>query len=143
MTKIAGSNAAGSLVGNFATSYAQQQFSTVNLTSARTYASAANALSMALPGSNLSTAITIARAAIQLAQSVIASYKCQSARKRDPGSAFKKDPRRASFCSVQRRHPSAPAHAFAEPARGAAVKNGRFISGRPQGLFLRAVSTAA
>ena len=41
------------------------------------------------------------------------------------------------------RHPSVSAHAFAEPTRGAAVKNGRFISGRPQGLFLRAVSTAA
>ena len=68
---------------------------------------------------------------------------CQSARKRVPGPACKKDPRGASFCSVQRRHPSVPAHASDEPSRGAAVKNGRFISGRPQGLFLRAVSTAA
>ena len=68
---------------------------------------------------------------------------CQSARKRDPGPACKKDPGRASFCSVQRCHPSVPAHASDEPARGTAVKNGRFISGRPQGLFLRAVSTAA
>jgi len=68
---------------------------------------------------------------------------CQSASKGDPGSACKKNPRRASFCSVQRCHPSAPAHAVAEPARGTAVKNGRFIGGRPQGLFLKAVSTAA
>ena len=70
-------------------------------------------------------------------------HACQSASKGDPGSACKKNPRRASFCSVQRCHPSAPAHAVAEPARGTAVKNGRFIGGRPQGLFLRAVSTAA
>jgi hypothetical protein len=68
---------------------------------------------------------------------------CQSARKRNPGPARKKDPRGASFCSVQRCHPSVPAHACAEPARAAAVKNGRSFSGRPQGLFLRAVSTAA
>ena len=60
-----------------------------------------------------------------------------------PGPACKKDPRGASFCSVQRRHPSVPAHASDEPSRGAAVKNGRFSGGRPQGLFLRAVSTAA
>ena len=70
-------------------------------------------------------------------------HRCQSASKGDPGSACKKNRRRASFCWVQGRHPSAPAHAVAEPARGTAVKNGRFISGRPQGLFLRAVSTAA
>ena len=70
-------------------------------------------------------------------------YECQSAFKGDPGPARKKNPRGSSFCSVQRRHPSAPAHGTAEPARGTAVKNGRFTSGRPQGLFLMAVSTAA
>ena len=70
-------------------------------------------------------------------------YVCQSARNGDPGPACKKDPRGASFCSVQRWHPSVPAHASDEPSRGAAVKNGRFSGGRPQGLFLRAVSTAA
>ena len=56
---------------------------------------------------------------------------CQSARKRNPGPAFKKDPRGRSFCSVRRRHPSVPAHASDEPSRGAAVKNGRFSGGRP------------
>ncbi len=60
-----------------------------------------------------------------------------------PDRRAKGTPGRASFCSVQRCHPSVPAHASAEPARAAAVKNGRFFSGRPQGLFLRAVSTAA
>ena len=60
-----------------------------------------------------------------------------------PQIGVQKGPQGTSFCSVQRCHPSAPAHATAEPSRGAAVKNGRFASGRPQGLFLRAVSTAA
>jgi RHS repeat-associated protein len=75
MSKIAVSNARGSVVGNFATNYAQTQFNNLNLSSTRTYASA---LSMALPGSSLSTTINIAQAAIQLAQSVIASYKAPS-----------------------------------------------------------------
>ena len=70
-------------------------------------------------------------------------FECQSASKRDPGSACKRNPLGASFCSVQGCHPSVPAHACDELARGAAVKNGRSFSGRPQGLFLRAVSTAA
>ena len=60
-----------------------------------------------------------------------------------PQIGVQKGPQGISFCSVQQRHPSVPAHATAEPARGMAVKNGRFISGRPQGLFLMAVSTAA
>jgi RHS repeat-associated protein len=77
MTKIAASNAPGSFVGNFATNYAQTQFNNLNLGSTRNYASA---LSMALPGSSLSTTISIAQAAIQLAQSVIASYKTQPSR---------------------------------------------------------------
>ena len=75
MTKIAASNAPGSFVGNFATNYAQTQFNNLNLGSTRNYASA---LSMALPGSSLSTTISIAQAAIHLAQSVIASYKSPS-----------------------------------------------------------------
>ncbi len=69
--------------------------------------------------------------------------KCQSARKRDPGSACKKNPLGSILLFGSGCHPSVPAHASAEPARGAAVKNGRFSGGRPQGLFLRAVSTAA
>ena len=60
-----------------------------------------------------------------------------------PDRRAKRTPGGASFCSVQRWHPSVPAHASDEPSRGAAVKNGRFSGGRPQGLFLRAVSTAA
>ena len=60
-----------------------------------------------------------------------------------PRTGVQKRPQGASFCSVQGRHPSVPAHAGAEPARGTAVKNGRYSGGRPQGLFLRAVSTAA
>jgi hypothetical protein len=45
----------------------------------------------------------------------------------------------ATFCT---RRPPPDAYATDEPARGAAVKNGRSTSGRPKGLFLRAVSTA-
>jgi hypothetical protein len=75
MSKIAISNAPGSFVGNFTTSYAQTQFNSLNLGSTRNYA---GALSMALSGSSLATTVSIARAAIQLAQSVIASYKAPS-----------------------------------------------------------------
>lgn len=78
LNKIAISNAPGSFVGNFATNYAQTQFNNPNLGSSRNYGSVASALSMALPGSSLSTTISIAQAAIQLAQSVIASYKVSS-----------------------------------------------------------------
>jgi hypothetical protein len=78
MTKIAISNAPGSVVGNFATNYAQTQFNNFVSGSTRNYGSVASALSMALPGSNLSTTISIAQAAIQLAQSAIASYKSSS-----------------------------------------------------------------
>ena len=53
-----------------------------------------------------------------------------------PDRRAKRTPGGASFCSVQRWHPSVPAHASDEPSRGAAVKNGRFSGGRPQGLFL-------
>ena len=78
MTKIAASNAPGSFVGNFATTYAQTQFNNFASGSSRNYGSVASALSMALPGSSLSTTISIAQAAIQLAQSAIATYKAPS-----------------------------------------------------------------
>ena len=69
---------------------------------------------------------------------------CQSARNWNPGSAFKKDPDQHPFVRAPAEpHPSVPAHASDEPARGAVVKNGRCFSGRPQGLFLMAASTAA
>jgi RHS repeat-associated protein len=78
MTKIAISNAPGSVVGNFATNYAQTQVNNFASGSSRNYGSIATALSMVLPGSGLSTTISIAQAAIQLAQNVIASYKSSS-----------------------------------------------------------------
>jgi hypothetical protein len=40
-------------------------------------------------------------------------------------------------------HSSAPAYASVAPPRAAAVKNGRFSSGHPEGLFLTAASMAA
>ena len=61
---------------------------------------------------------------------------------RGPRIGVQKGPQESILLFGSGRHPSVPAHAVAEPTRGTAVKNGRFISGRPQGLFLRAVSTA-
>jgi hypothetical protein len=48
----------------------------------------------------------------------------------------------ASLCSAGA-HLSVPAYTNVKPSRAVAVKNGRFFSGRPQGLFLTAASTAA
>jgi hypothetical protein len=80
LNNIAISHAGGSLVNNFATSYAQTRFSnfSAGVGSSGGYRGAATALSMALSGSSLSTTIGIAMAAIQLAQAVIASYKSPS-----------------------------------------------------------------
>ncbi len=52
-----------------------------------------------------------------------------------PRIGVQKGPQGPSFCSVQQRHPSVPAHATAEPARATAVKNGRFWR-PPAGLVL-------
>ena len=40
-------------------------------------------------------------------------------------------------------HSSAPAYADAAPPRAGAVKNGRSLSGHPEGLFLTAAGMAA
>jgi RHS repeat-associated protein len=69
LSKIGISNAPGSLVGNFTATFAQSRFNSVNLNTVK-------GISSALSGSpSVSQTISLAKAAIQLAQSVIASYQ--------------------------------------------------------------------
>ncbi len=67
---------------------------------------------------------------------------CQSARKRDPGSACKKDPRDHPFVRFSSAIlPSRPMRLLSRRAQRRS-RTAAF-GGRPQGLFLRAVSTTA
>jgi RHS repeat-associated protein len=69
LSKIGVSNAPGSVIGNFTTNFAQTRFNNANLNTVK-------GISAALSGSpSVSQTISLARAAIQLAQSVIASYQ--------------------------------------------------------------------
>jgi RHS repeat-associated protein len=75
LNKIAISNVPGSFVGNFATNYVQGRIGNANVTSIGGYQGISTALSMSQPGSSVSLTISLAKAAIQLAQVVIAAYK--------------------------------------------------------------------
>ena len=71
LSKIGMSNAPGSVVGNFTANFAQTQFNNANF-NLNTARGISAALSMGSP--SVSQTIVLAKAAIQLAKSVIASY---------------------------------------------------------------------